>query len=37
MLFAKHIKAKHKLEFANKHYSFIKNYFIKYIKDFSKL
>jgi hypothetical protein len=33
MLLAKHIKAKRGLEFANKYYSFIRNYFIKYIKD----
>jgi hypothetical protein len=33
MLLAKYIKAKRKLEFANKHYSFIGNYFIKYTKD----
>jgi hypothetical protein len=33
MLLAKHIKAKRKLEFANKHYSFVGNYFIKYAKD----
>ena len=33
MLLAKHIKAKRKLEFASKHYSFIRNYFIKYTKD----
>jgi len=33
MLLAKHVKAKHRLEFANKYYSFIGNYFIKYIKN----
>jgi hypothetical protein len=33
MLLAKYIKAKRKLEFANKYYSFIKNYFIKCAKD----
>jgi len=33
MLLVKHIKAKRGLEFASKHYSFIGNYFIKYIKD----
>jgi hypothetical protein len=33
MLLAKYIKAKHKLEFASKYYSFIRNYFIKCAKD----
>jgi len=33
MLLIKHIKAKRGLEFANKHYSFVRNYFIKCIKD----
>jgi hypothetical protein len=33
MLLAKHVKVKHGLEFASKYYSFVKNYFIKYIKD----
>jgi hypothetical protein len=33
MLLIKHIKAKRRLEFANKYYSFIKNYFIKCIKN----
>ena len=33
MLLIKYIKAKHKLKFANKHYSFVKNYFINYTKD----
>jgi hypothetical protein len=33
MLLVKHIKAKRKLEFASKYYSFIGNYFIKCIKD----
>jgi hypothetical protein len=33
MLLAKHIKAKRRLEFANKHYSFIGNYFIKCAKN----
>jgi hypothetical protein len=33
MLLAKYVKAKHKLEFTSKHYSFIKNYFIKCDKD----
>ena len=33
MLLAKHVKAKHRLEFANKHYSSIRNYSIKYAKD----
>jgi hypothetical protein len=33
MLLAKHIKAKRKLEFTSKYYSFIKNYFIKCAKD----
>jgi hypothetical protein len=33
MLLAKHIKAKRKLKFASKYYSFIRNYFIKYAKN----
>jgi len=33
MLFIKYIKAKYKLKFASKYYSFIGNYFIKYTKD----
>jgi hypothetical protein len=33
MLFIKHIKVKRKLEFANKYYSFIGNYFIKCTKN----
>jgi len=33
MLLVKYIKVKCKLEFASKHYSFIKNYFIKCAKD----
>jgi len=33
MLLTKHIKAKRELKSANKHYSFIKNYFIKCAKD----
>jgi hypothetical protein len=33
MLLIKHIKVKRGLEFANKYYSFIGNYFIKYTKD----
>jgi hypothetical protein len=33
MLLAKHIKVKRKPKFANKYYSFIRNYFIKYTKD----
>jgi hypothetical protein len=45
MLLVKYIKVKCRLEFASKHYSFIKNYFIKcakdredlFLQDFSKL
>jgi hypothetical protein len=37
MLLAKHIKVKHKLEFANKYYSFVKNYSIKCAKDWEDL
>jgi hypothetical protein len=33
MLLAKHIKAKRGLKSTNKHYSFIRNYFIKCAKD----
>jgi len=33
MLLAKHIKVKRGLKFANKYYSFIRNYSIKCIKD----
>jgi hypothetical protein len=33
MLLAKYIKAKRRLKFTSKYYSFIGNYFIKYIKD----
>jgi hypothetical protein len=33
MLLAKYIKVKRKLKSTNNHYSFIRNYFIKYAKD----